>query len=309
MFGRRSNRFSTLIIIVAEICVLTFAIMATGQSDLKQQLNDQYKGKTFILRGFYSGHRLKYDSGGHVIDPPASGDWPVAGVVHVDDLRISGGHLKIEARRVHLGWIGGAFQELHDQIGKFDSDEKSNRSLRIEADLASSSADSVLSQIFLTSRDNFADLVPDYWKPCVRAALTGNGGKEYSACHFSKEFVAIPGVAYNSSASAEDESTSGETDGAVSRPGRDIHPPKPISHKEPEFSDEARRAKYQGVVVVSFVVDKTGQPRNIRIQKPMGMGLDRKAVETVSQWQFVPGTKDGEAIAVELAAETEFHLY
>jgi outer membrane biosynthesis protein TonB len=39
------------------------------------------------------------------------------------------------------------------------------------------------------------------------------------------------------------------------------------------------------------------------------MGLDQKAVETVSQWRFAPGTKDGESVAVELTVETAFHLY
>jgi protein TonB len=76
----------------------------------------------------------------------------------------------------------------------------------------------------------------------------------------------------------------------------------------PEFSEEARSAKYQGVVLLSLVVDKNGQTRNVRIVRPLGMGLDQKAVEAVTTWRFTPAEKDGEPVAVEMAAEVNFHL-
>jgi len=82
-----------------------------------------------------------------------------------------------------------------------------------------------------------------------------------------------------------------------------------MSHSEPEFSEGARRAKYQGTALLELVVDQTGQPQNIRIVKPLGMGLDGKAVDAVSKWRFNPGMKDGEPAAVEIAVEVSFHLY
>jgi periplasmic protein TonB len=60
---------------------------------------------------------------------------------------------------------------------------------------------------------------------------------------------------------------------------------------------------------MSLIVDKTGQPRNIYIVRPLGLGLDQKAVETISTWQFDPARKDGEPVDVEIAVEVDFHLY
>ncbi len=62
-------------------------------------------------------------------------------------------------------------------------------------------------------------------------------------------------------------------------------------------------------MVVSLILDKTGQPRNIRIVRPLGLGLDQNAVEDISMWRFDPAKKDGEPVNVEIAVEVDFHLY
>ncbi len=97
--------------------------------------------------------------------------------------------------------------------------------------------------------------------------------------------------------------------GGVFRPGRGVSPPRAIYSPEPEFSEEARKAKYQGTCVLGLVVDATGRPTNIRVVNSLGMGLDEKAIEAVRSWRFEPGQKDGHAVAVEIAIEVDFHLY
>ena len=78
---------------------------------------------------------------------------------------------------------------------------------------------------------------------------------------------------------------------------------------DPEYSEEARKAGYQGTVMMSFVVDKAGIPKNIQITKPAGLGLDEKSVEAVSAWKFEPGQKEARPVSVELEVETSFRLY
>jgi TonB family protein len=314
MLKRDSLRYSVLIATAGVVSALWPAAASAG-SDLERQLNDEYKGKTLILRGFYSGDHLKYDSSGRILNPTVPDDWTVAGSVQVESLKVSGDRLRIDARRVHLGWLGGVFQELHDHVGKLDKDEKADRSLRIEADLGSATseaADKVLSNVFLTSRDNFADLVPDYWKPCVRAGLIGEGGKQYSACHFSQDFVAVPGVVSVAGGTSEPEQTRTQvrpTQTPALHVGNGVTFPKIVSQSDPEFSEGARRAKYQGTAVFMLIVDKTGEPRDIRVVQPLGAGLDGKAAETISKWRFDPAKKDGEAVDAEIAVEVSFHLY
>jgi TonB family protein len=306
-------RYSVLVAIAGAVSAL-WPIAASAESDLDRHLNDEFKGKTLILRGFYSGDRLKYDASGSPVRPSPPDDWTISGMVRVEDFRVSGDHLRIDARRLHMGWLNGRFQDMHDQVSKPFKDEKADRSLRIEVDLGGAgtadSADKALAQIFLTSRDRFADLVPEYWKPCVRAALTGEGTKPYGKCSFPQDFAAIPGMSTKEEESPEsEETTAGPPRERSFRAGRGVSPPKIIAQKDPEFSEPARRAKYQGNALLSIVVDETGQPQKIRIVQPLGMGLDRKAVEAVSNWRFNPGMKDGEPAAVEIAVEVNFHLY
>ncbi|MGA8503064.1 MAG: energy transducer TonB [Candidatus Sulfotelmatobacter sp.] len=97
--------------------------------------------------------------------------------------------------------------------------------------------------------------------------------------------------------------------GGVFRAGRGVTPPRAIYDPEPEFSEEARKAKYQGVCTLMIVVDTDGRPTNLRVVNSLGMGLDEKALETVKTWRFEPGMKDGHPVKVEMAVEVDFHLY
>jgi TonB family protein len=274
-------------------------------SELEQHLRDQYDGKTLLLRNFYGGDSLHYDASGRLSKAASPGDWTVDGVVQIDDVRVSSHHLTIRAKRVHLEWVA--------DVGFSPVKE---RALRIEAELdrgevSTEQTDALLAQIFLTPKDHLVELVPDYWKPCVLAASTGNGTGDYSGCRFSPEFLATPGVVPGPDQPPQSAQAADGVPGLSNhaRIAKGTAPPKAISAPSPRFSDEARKAKYQGTAVLSISVDKTGQIRNVRIVRPLGMGLDQKAVEAVSTWQFRPATKDGEPIDMQINVEVDFHLY
>src|SRR5579859_8194348 len=91
--------------------------------------------------------------------------------------------------------------------------------------------------------------------------------------------------------------------------GDGVSAPRPIFTPEPEFSEEARKAKYQGVVVLNIVVGTDGRVHNPRVVRSLGMGLDEKAIEGVKTWKFDPSKKDGRAVAVEMNIEVAFNLY
>jgi periplasmic protein TonB len=85
--------------------------------------------------------------------------------------------------------------------------------------------------------------------------------------------------------------------------------PQAIYSPEPGFSDEARKAKQQGVVTLLLVVGADGRTSDIRVRQSLGMGLDEKAVEAVSHWRFKPATLNGQPVATQIAVEVDFHLY
>jgi protein TonB len=96
--------------------------------------------------------------------------------------------------------------------------------------------------------------------------------------------------------------------GNVYQPGGGVSAPKVLLKVDPEYSEDARKAKYQGTVLLSVVVDEHGIVRDIRVLRPLGLGLDQKAVEAVVQWKFRPGTKDGKPVAVQATIEVNFRL-
>lgn len=101
----------------------------------------------------------------------------------------------------------------------------------------------------------------------------------------------------------------GGTGGGIFHVGGGVSPPRVIYQVDPEFSEEARKAKYQGTCTLMLVVDANGRPTNIRVASSLGMGLDEKAIEAVKNWRFEPSMKDGHPVRVEIAVEVEFHLY
>ena len=101
----------------------------------------------------------------------------------------------------------------------------------------------------------------------------------------------------------------GNYGGGLERVGGGVSSPVLLVHPDPEFSEEARKAKFQGNVMVRLVVDPQGMPRNVRVTQGVGMGLDEKAMEAVRQYRFRPAMEGGKAVAVELNVEVEFQIF
>jgi len=84
--------------------------------------------------------------------------------------------------------------------------------------------------------------------------------------------------------------------------------PTLIFKMEPEFSEEARKARFEGTVVLTAEVDLNGRPVNVRVVRSVGLGLDEKAVAAVSQWRFKPGTRNGKPATMPATIEVNFRL-
>jgi len=100
----------------------------------------------------------------------------------------------------------------------------------------------------------------------------------------------------------------GGVGGGVFRVGGGVTAPTLLFKKEPEYSEEARKAKYQGTVSLYIEVDPSGKATNIKVVRSLGLGLDEKAMEAVRQWKFKPGYKDGKPVTVAATIEVNFRL-
>jgi periplasmic protein TonB len=91
--------------------------------------------------------------------------------------------------------------------------------------------------------------------------------------------------------------------------GGGVAAPQLVYAVDPEFSDEARRAKYQGICIVTLIVDAQGNPQRVQVVHHLGMGLDQKAVAAVKQYRFKPATLQGKPVPVEVNVEVNFRIY
>lgn len=100
----------------------------------------------------------------------------------------------------------------------------------------------------------------------------------------------------------------GGVGGGVFKVGGGVTAPSLLFKVEPEYSEEARKAKYQGTVVLYVEVNPTGKAQNLRVVRSLGLGLDEKAIEAVNKWRFRPGYKDGKPVTVAATIEVNFRL-
>jgi len=91
--------------------------------------------------------------------------------------------------------------------------------------------------------------------------------------------------------------------------GGGVSPPRQLYAPDPDYSEEARKAKYQGVCVLYVEVGPDGRTHNIHVVRTLGLGLDEKAIEAVKTWKFEPALKDGKPVTVAVNIEVTFHLY
>lgn len=97
--------------------------------------------------------------------------------------------------------------------------------------------------------------------------------------------------------------------GTVYKVGKDVTAPKLVYAVDPKFSEKARHAKYQGICVLSVIVDQRGKPQHIQVVRALGMGLDQKAIEAVKQYRFRPAMRNGKPVSVKINIEVNFRFY
>ncbi|HEV2645119.1 MAG TPA: energy transducer TonB [Acidobacteriaceae bacterium] len=101
----------------------------------------------------------------------------------------------------------------------------------------------------------------------------------------------------------------GNYGGGLRKIGGGVSMPEVTFKVDPEFSEEARKAKFMGVVTVELIIDTHGLPQNVRLVRGVGMGLDEKAIEAVKQYKFKPAMENGKPVPVKMDIEVNFQIF
>lgn len=264
---------------------------ARAGDDVSDQLKADYQGKVLTLRHFYKGNHLVFRGDGSLSGFAEVGPWTVDGQIFVQTIEVRGRELQIRGRRICLVFDSkkGPPRDVLEWLAESKADDRDKREgafwakdVDIEIDLDSENPDfdrveAAMNPVFLAPGESIRDIVPDFWRD-----------------YFDQ---------------ADGPRNDGDSEGVFLVRTGEVSAPRQISGWEPEFSDEARIAKYQGTMTMSVVVDPSGTARDVAIVTPLGLGLDENAIERVKSWKFSPGMKDGSPVSVKVTVEMDFHLY
>lgn len=273
---------------MASICVAQTA----DNQDVAGALNKRYLylKETLFLRRAVSENSQTHDAAGTLLSPGHEGPWTLLSALKPTAISITAHELRIKGDR-----LAYAFDSRQQGLapGKPPGKNKKKNRIQIVVNLSEplsplEQANIVLNRLFAMTDDDVIQSVPEFWKPYLTKRAEMKKPPE--------------------SRKADAESQAQKKD-VMFQVGNGVTPPRAVYTPEPNFSDMAKEAKYQGVVVLSVVIDETGRVLNPYITRPAGMGLDEKAIETARTWRFKPATHDGQPVKVEMVLEISFKLY
>ncbi len=245
--------------------------------------------KYFVIRGFHAGDRLQYDSSGKLLKGGAPEPWTLAGL-QITSLDLHGGRLDINGKRTAYMYepskqkFVSAFRVLRTRAGM--EVEKVRIETQVGAPVDDSAVRQLLNKILIPAEANLADVAPEYWH-------------DFLSRRELPEEKAEPGSIIGKLPDGE----------LVFRPGKEIKLPQPIWTPDPSYTEPARMARLQGTALLRMTVDASGKPRDIRVLRPLGFGLDDMAVDAVREWKYTPAQRNAQPVAVRMNVEVQFRLF
>ena len=283
---------------IAFISCVPIRAAAEERTPLEQKLFDAYNGKTFMLRGNYCGPLVKFDEQGRMSGDSQEGDWTICRDIVIQDVRLSPDHLRISGRRVNW-YFDRLNKQFRDGIELADkhNEKKYNKllgELNVTLEVAlppqadQARIESLWSSVFWPAGVDPRETTSKVWRCFLMSAEP-----EQEDCLDIKHAAdGLPPKLMS-----------------VEKVGGKVKGPKPRHTPDPDYSVEAKRVRFQGVTVLTVVLDAEGNIARVLIARPLGMGLDAKAAEAIRGWKFDPAKRDGVPVPVLINIEMAFNLY
>lgn len=254
------------------LLVLISPLASDTGSTLQDALRKQYQGRVLFLRSAYQSGSQEFDSAGKPMKGPVPNKWTTYGPMWVNKLELEKDRLLLRGARVAFG----NSERLHSRMS-IPLEKEVGVVIHLDHPLSSvDEAKGLLEQVFSTDEKTAEHPLPEYRRP------GGDPGPDDKIYPVSSSPTPIQGQASF---------------------------PRPIYTPDPDFSDEARRAKYQGDVTLRLMIDKKGTVTRITIIQGLGLGLDEKSVEKVQLWCFKPALLNGAPVFVEISTYVTFKLF
>ncbi|NYF79261.1 TonB family protein [Granulicella arctica] len=250
---------------------------AVKQADAEMDGAEALIGRALFLRGFYSENDLSYDASGKVQGTPKTGDWTLAGMDVLQVQRRGAQVIELDGVRVAIRYNPDSHQfERHAQ-----NDEK----MKVRVADAGSAAgfEAALEVIFAQGIDpELQHAMPAMWQ------------------HYFN-----PGLGW------PQDALTGQTIYALNglpNQAKDVTPPSVLHKQDSKLTGEAEKDRVSGVLQLRMVVDAQGVPQRIEVARPLGYGLDERAVEAIARWRFTPAMRGGQPVAAAMLLNYSFEV-
>ncbi|HEY6306255.1 MAG TPA: energy transducer TonB [Candidatus Angelobacter sp.] len=288
------------VLIFVMLSALSGAAAAADQ-ELGNLLTSRYRDQVLALRHSFNARSQEYNSDGTPLTKGSEGSWTVYGRIGVKKVSVGADLLQIEGDRVvfESDGPGKPLQPVRER-------ERIRITIRLNHAVASEDeAVAVLGRVFALTPQDVVDSAPRLWRAYLAKQLDVPSGPKNDA---TRDAAARDKPASDGKTGVEIVRDNAGHE-KVFKLGKEITAPKPQFTPEPEYSDVARKLRFQGMLGLNCVIDNTGRVRGIAIAKPLGLGLDEKAADAVGTWRFAPGKLDGQPVTVAMYIEVDFRLY
>jgi TonB family protein len=272
------------------LATLTAVSAHADQAAIESSLRTEFVDKIVILRGFYEGSKLRFGRDGNPIGKATRGYWSSDGMIKVSDIeRESDGALRVTGRRI--------VNVFDSSLGRFQnvlSKEVVVLDLEVDSWDDVSKLRGALLKVVATDLGELKTMVPDYWNCWVSGTPIRNSRGEWT-CRLA--------------GGAKGDIVRGESNDAnPSAPPirKGVAAPQPTSTPDPEYTKLGRKMRVRGMSVLWVKLNEKGEASDIMVMRPLGGGLDDKAVEAVRKWRFEPARKEGQPVQVQINIEVNF---
>jgi TonB family protein len=302
-------------------------------------LRARYVGKLIFLRGSYLGDDLNFDQDGRVNGAPTVASFTLS-AFEVRKVKLSKRKLEIEADRYGLHYFGALPYET-DESKSFDKVKISKKPVHISIDRelivvpkvkkekkkSEPTPQEIAAAQTLKTRDDAAAATA-----APTPATSGAAAETYQALAAvspAHSAMLMNKALDNIFASDIDQSMLSHlpdywqeyfhsksqhraympADASIKVVSEGMTPPKVLNSIDPSSNEFAQKYGIAGMELLRTVVDASGTPRQIVIARPIGFGLDEKAVDAVKKSHFQPATLNGQAVPVVIDMVVTFRIY
>jgi TonB family protein len=256
------------------------AVAQDGDKDIQKRLDKEIKDRPLMLRNFYPGSDLRFDSDGRLLSGQAPGIWTIHGYFQPKKIEIAGKRITLKGKRLYWGYNDKADKEtLH-----VSPDGTTIRVARTPEHDSYAKIKELLFKVFLTSKEPLEDYVPAWWQNLVRNK-------------FKFKPIAKPGFNPSNAVSGNHS------------PSDKVTPPQLLHNQKPPYTEEARMSRLFGRVILHGILSKEGKMKVQEIVRAVGGGLDESAIKTCETWEFTPASRNGEPMEVAITVDVVFDAF